>query len=208
MKPLPRPIGIGAGAAAGFAVGGPIGAAAGAGIAWLLYSVFGGSTFASTLADEAQAMLGASADSDAVTAVVGMPPATRPNWCALFVEGLIKRTAAKRGVTPAIPGSAGALNTMEEFKKADPKLAVFIDIAKIRSGAETIRAGDVPVYRRDPPPGQTWSGEGHIGIVPPDGAQTKVGKYLRIDGNNGPVIGKHETDIQASNFLGVGRFLA
>ncbi len=208
MKPLPQPLGLAGGALAGFVVGGPIGAVVGGGAAWLLYRVLGvgGSAFANTLAAEAQAMIGAGADSDAVTAVVGMPPATRPNWCALFVEGLVHRTAKKLGVPSPIPGSAGALLTMEEFQKADPKVAGWIDIGRIRSGAESIRAGDVPIYRRDPPPGQEWHGEGHIGIVPPDGAETKDGKYLRVDGNNGPVIGKHEADVKASNFLGVGRF--
>jgi len=204
MKPLPRPVGLAGGAAAGFMVGGPIGAALGAGIAWLFFGAR--PTFASALAVEAQAMVGAGANSDAVTAVVGMPPATRPNWCALFVEGLVHRTAQKRGVPSPIPGSAGALLTMQQFQKADPKLAGWIDAARIRNGEEKIRAGDVPVYRRDPPPGEPWSGQGHIGIVPPDGAGTKDGKYLRVDGNNGPAIGKHEADLHASNFLGVGRF--
>lgn len=189
----------------GLAAAGPVGVLVGGGLAWLLdWGLERRHAFPHVLADAARAMIGSPADSLAVTAVVGLPPSGRPNWCALFVQGLVRRAAQTNRVPPPIAGSPGALATMQQFKDADPTLAQWVEAKRFLDGLQTIQPGDVPIWTRDPPAGQEWAGEGHIGIAI---SALPAGRFSFVDGNDGPAIAVHQGDIHSPKFLGAGRFV-
>jgi len=196
---------ISAGTLVGLAAAGPIGAAVGAGAAAMLTYAFDRKRhgFANAVAHEALGSVGSPVDSLAVTSLVRIPPENRPNWCALAVQGWIRQAANTLHVPMPIPGSPGALATAEQFKNADPAIALWIPAERFVRGDVKLAVGMIPVWRRDPPAGQVWSGEGHIGV-----AVKIVDKnhFQSVEGNNGPTIATHLHDIREQHFLGMGAF--